>query len=92
MQVYVQLLLGNFLHKFGEGGNDGDRAMVEWIRRIADFVDGVDDGLLPGRGNLIGSETGVDKVKEDWQSEERIKKEEVKYFCVRYFSSFLLSV
>ena len=63
--VGVQLLLGNFLYKFGEGGDDGDRAIVGWIRRIAGFVDGVDDGVLPGRGNFTGSETGVDKVKED---------------------------
>ena len=41
--VSVQLLLSNFLYKFGEGGNNGDGMIVGWIRRIAGLIDGLDD-------------------------------------------------
>ena len=63
--VGVQLLLSNFFYKFGKGRNNGDRSIVGWISRITGFVDGVDDGVLPGCGKFTSCETGVDEVKED---------------------------
>ena len=63
--VGIQLLLSNFFYKFGEGRDNRDGAIVRWIGRIASFVDGVDDGVFPGRGEVTGSETGVNEEKQE---------------------------
>ena len=47
---------------FGEGGNNGDMAIVGWIRGISGLIAEEGDKVPPGYGKFAGCETGVGKI------------------------------
>ena len=61
----IKLLLGSFFNSLGEGGCAGDGTEVGWFGRSTGFVDGVDNGMLPGLGKFTRCEAGVENEEKD---------------------------
>ena len=55
----------NFLYNFGDGWDDGDGAEVGCFGRATGFMDGVNNGMLPGGRKLTGCETGVENEEKN---------------------------
>ena len=63
-KVIVELLMDGPLYNFGDYRNDENWPEVGWVRRIAGFVNGVNEGVFPGLGDIRGRYAGVDQMQE----------------------------
>ena len=63
--VGIQLLLSDLFYSLREGGDDRDGTDIGCFGGATGFVDGMDNGVLPGRGKFTGCETGVENEEKD---------------------------
>ena len=61
-QVIVELLVNGPLYNFGNRRNNGNWPKVGWVGWVAGFVDGKDEGMLPGYWDFGERNAGVDQI------------------------------